>query len=78
MCAVFFKQGDPKKFGEAKVTWLSVLPDFLVALVPIVTTIVLMIIDFNWVLLSLMLLIILFTSAGNGFIRGSLACKYCR
>ena len=78
ICAIFFKQGDPKKFNEMKITWVSMLPDLLVALVPVVTAIVLMIVNFSWVVLGLMLVIILLTSAGNGFVRGSLACKYCR
>jgi hypothetical protein len=78
LCAVFFKQGDTKKFNEAKITWASMLPDLLVALAPVVTAIVLMVIDFSWVILVLMLVVIILTSAGNGFVRGSLACKYCR
>ena len=78
ICAVFFKKGDPKKFNETKITWLSMLPDLLVSLAPVITAIVLMIINFSWVLLALMIGIILLTSAGNGYIRGSLACRYCR
>ena len=78
ICSIFFKQGDPKKFNEVKITWSSMLPDLLVALVPVLTAIVLMIIDFNWVVLGMMIVIILLSSAGNSFIRGSLACKYCR
>lgn len=74
----FFKQGDPKKFNETKLTWFSMIPNLLVALVPVVTAIVLMIIDFSRLLLALMIVIILLTSAGNGYVRGSMACKYCR
>ncbi|MFC1905310.1 hypothetical protein ACFLXL_00695 [Chloroflexota bacterium] len=34
--------------------------------------------DFNWLLLSIVLALLLLTFIVNGFIRGSLACKYCR
>ena len=75
---LFFKQGDPQEFSERKITWVDIIPDFLVSLVPVVAAIVLLIIDFSWVILVLMLLLVLLTFTGNGFIRGSLACKYCR
>jgi hypothetical protein len=78
ICKLFFKPGDPQEFSRTQVTWFSMLPDLLVSAVPIVAGIVLLIIDFNWVILGLMLLVILLTSAGNGYIRGSLACKYCK
>lgn len=78
ICKLFFRQGDPQEFGKAKVTWLNMLPDLLVSAVPVVAGIVMLIIDFNWVILGLMLLVVLLTSAGNGYVRGSLACKYCK
>ena len=75
---ILFKQGNPQEFGKKKVTWVDMIPDFLVSLIPIVAAIVLLIIDFSWLLLVLLILLVLFTFTGNGFVRGSLACKYCR
>jgi len=78
LVCLFSKKGDSQEFSKRQVTWKDILPDILVSIIPIVAGVVLLIIDFNWVLLSSVLLLLLFTSAGNGIIRGSLACRYCR
>ena len=70
---LFFKQGDPQEFNKKKITWVDIIPDFLVSLVPIVAAIVLLIVDFNWVIFILMILVVFLTFTGNGFIRGSVA-----
>ena len=76
--SLFFKKGNPQKFIKDKITWKDILPDFLVSIIPILVGIALLIFNFNWsILLSVVLLVIL-TSAGNGFVRGSLACKFCK
>ncbi|UCD08347.1 MAG: hypothetical protein JSU79_08295 [Dehalococcoidales bacterium] len=72
------KKGSPNVFTDVTMNWKSLIPDMLVTVIPLVAAIVLMIIDFHWIILALMLIIILLTSVGNGFVRGSLACKYCR
>ena len=72
------KKGSPNVFSDVPMTWKSLIPDMLVTVIPLIVAIVLMIIDFNWIILAMMLIIIILTSAGNGFVRGSLACKYCR
>jgi hypothetical protein len=76
--SIFFKRGNPAEFINAKVTWFSILPDMLVSVVPIIAAIVMLIKDFDWVLLGVMLLLIILVSLGNSLVRGSLACKYCR
>ncbi|MBW2971715.1 hypothetical protein KY359_01640 [Candidatus Woesearchaeota archaeon] len=78
LCSILFKKGNPKNFLTRSITWKDMLPDFLVSLVPVVTGIVLMITDFNWTLLVLVVLLFILTSAGNSFVRGSLACKHCK
>ena len=75
---MLFKKGKPNVFSDETMTWKSLIPDIFVTIIPLIAAIVLMIIDFNWIILALMLIIILLTSTGNGFVRGSLACKYCR
>ncbi len=54
------------------------VPDLMVSLIPIVAGVILLVIDFNWLILAMVLLLLLLSSLGNGLIRGSLACKYCR
>ncbi|MDD5700106.1 MAG: hypothetical protein PHH00_02850 [Candidatus Nanoarchaeia archaeon] len=76
--SIFFKKGDLNKFCKMQVTWKDVLPDFIVSLIPIITGIILLIKSFDWVLLSLILILFILASVGNGFVRGQLACKYCK
>jgi hypothetical protein len=78
ICRLFFKKGDSQQFSKMKITWLDILPDFLVSIIPILAGVVLLIIDFNWLILAVLLLLVFLTSMGNGFIRGSLACSYCK
>jgi hypothetical protein len=78
LVCLFFKKGDTNRFSQGKITWKNIVPDLMVSLIPMVAGIVLLVIDFNWVLLAMVLVLLLLTSMGNGLIRGSLACKYCR
>jgi hypothetical protein len=50
----------------------------MVSLIPILVGIVLLIIHFNLLILLAVLLLVLLSSIGNSFVRGSLACKYCK
>jgi hypothetical protein len=75
---LFFKKGDTNRFKQDTITWKDIVPDVMVSLIPIVTGIVLLVIDFNWLILSMVLLLLLLSSIGNGLIRASLACKYCK
>lgn len=76
--SLFFKKGDPQKFTSNKITWKNILSDLLVSVIPLVIGIVLLILDFSWLILSLIVLLIILASAGSGFIRSSLACKFCK
>jgi len=78
LAALFLKKGDTSGFARDKITWKDIAPDFLVSLIPIAVGVVMLVIDFDWLLLSMVLLLLLLTSIGNGLIRGSLACKYCK
>jgi len=75
---LFFKKGESQKFSQRQITWKAIIPDFLVSIIPAVIGIVLLIRDFNWLILLLIVILFLLSSAGNGFIRGSLACKHCK
>ena len=74
----FFNKRDPSGFCIKKFTWKDMIPDLLVSLVPLVTGIVLLIMNFNGILLLELLVIFFLTSSGNGYVRGKLTCKYCK
>ena len=77
LSAVFFKKGK-KNFAQCNATWKSVLPDFLISLVPLLVGIILLMVKFNvWILLAIILLFVL-TFMGNALVHGSLICKYCK
>ncbi|MFH1055722.1 MAG: hypothetical protein V1744_06475 [Candidatus Altiarchaeota archaeon] len=78
LSAIFFKKGNGRKFAKDQITWKDILPDFLVSIIPLLVGIALLIMNFNFFILSLLILLVILTSVGNGFIRGSLACKYCK
>ena len=78
LSARIFKKGNTAKFCNRKITWWYMIPDMLISLVPLVIGIVLLIISFNLILLSALLVLIVLTTFGNSFIRGSLACNHCK
>jgi hypothetical protein len=78
LSALFFKKGDISRFCSKEMMWKDLIPDILTSLVPFVAGIVLLIIRFNFLLLVALVLLFVLTSVGNGFVRGSLTCKFCK
>lgn len=78
LSSLFFKKGNPQEFCQKQMAWKDLIPDFLVSIIPLVIGTIILIRDFNWLILSLMITLILLASAGTGFIRSSLACKHCK
>jgi len=76
ICHLFFNKGESDKFFK-KISWLEIIPDFLVFIIPMTIGILMMMINFNFILLGLVIILFLFSSIVTGFIRGSLACKFC-
>lgn len=74
----FFEKGDISRFCAKGMTIKDIIPDILVSLIPLVVGIVLLIADFNIALLFTLLLLIILTMFGNGYVRGKLTCKYCK
>jgi hypothetical protein len=74
----FFKRGDPTRFGCRGMTWLSLLPDMLVVLLPLGFGLFQVIGRFDWVPLPLMAGLLALAFPGNGFVRSRLACCHCR
>lgn len=75
---IFFKKGDAAKFSQCSISWKDILPDFLVSLIPLLVGVALLAANFNFLVLFLLILLVILASAGNGFVRSSLACKYCK
>jgi hypothetical protein len=73
-----FKNGDNSKFCLNEMSWKDMIPDLLVPLVPVVIGIVLMIIDFDILILISVAVILLLATIGNSIIRSSMTCKLCR
>lgn len=76
--SMFFKKGDADQFCKIKMTWKDILPDFMVSLIPAVIGIIILIKEFNWVILLLLVLLLALTFMGNSLVRGKLVCKYCK
>jgi len=77
LASLFFKKGK-KKFGNMKVTWLSLVPDLLVSVIPIVIGIWLLINRFDWAILVSIVALFLLVSVGNAVLHSSIICKYCK
>jgi len=78
LCALLFKKGSPEEFAEKEVSWKDLIPDFLVMIFPLIGGTIILIRDFTWLILTLMVLFAIHSFGGNALIRGSLACKYCK
>ncbi|MBN2522983.1 MAG: hypothetical protein JXB24_06890 [Bacteroidales bacterium] len=78
LSSLFFKKGDSAKFCQKKMSWKDMIPDILISLIPIIVGIVLLCLKFDLILLSALVLLLLLTTFGNGFIRGKMTCIYCR
>ena len=78
LSSLLFNKGESDKFSQKQVTWKDMVPDMMVSLIPIIVGVLLLILDFDWLLLSGVIVLILLTSIGNSLIRGSLACRYCK
>ncbi len=78
ICSLLFKKGEPDKFIKRQISFKDMLPEMLVSLVPLLVGIALLIMNFDFLMLGLVVLLIILSSAGNGCVRGSLACKHCK
>jgi hypothetical protein len=74
--SLFFRKGDNSIFCN-KFTWKDIIPDLLISLIPLVTGIILLIIDFEFIVLIAVFLLLVMTTSGNGYIRSKLTCKFC-
>jgi hypothetical protein len=78
IAALFFKKGDPKRFTGREITWKHLIFDFLVPLIPLGAGIALSIFDFNWPRLIALVALMILGFPVVGYLRGELACKFCK
>ncbi|MFC1511547.1 hypothetical protein ACFL5U_04120 [Candidatus Margulisiibacteriota bacterium] len=75
---LFFKKGEPSRFVNRQITWKDLFPDLLVPIIPLVSAIVLLIIDFSWPVLGALVLLVILGFPVTGYLRSCLACRFCR
>lgn len=75
---LFFKKGDPKVFLDKKIGWEELLPDICVFLLPVIGGIITLFFHFNFLTLGLIILIIILSLPGVGFLRTRLLCPNCK
>ena len=78
ICSSFFEKGNPKKFAKRDISMKDIVPDFLVSVFPIIGAVIILFTSFSWLILTLLAVLIILAFAGSAFVRGSLACKYCK
>jgi len=76
--SLFFKKGEISWFCCKKMTWKDMIPDIMVSLIPLVIGIVLLILEFDFLLLAALLLLFILTTMVTGFIRGKMTCLFCK
>ena len=78
VCAAkMFKKGDPKVFTQSVLTWKSMLPMFMITILPIVLGVILLVIEFDWILLGMIVAIGVLGFPAQAITHGW-ACKYCK
>jgi hypothetical protein len=78
LSSLFFSGGRPEQFSRMTITWREILPDFLVFIIPVLAGILLLIHEFDWIILLLIIALILLGFLGNALVRGHLACRFCK
>ncbi len=78
LSSLFFKKGETEKFTCNTFTWKDMIPDMLMFIFPMIAGIIILILNFNWATVILMIVLIFLNFPGNAYIRGQLACKNCK
>ena len=78
LSSILFHKGQPERFNQKKITWKDIVPDFLIFTVPVLAGILLLIQEFTWIVLILIIALFLLGFLGNALVRGQLACRFCK
>jgi len=77
LSSLVFPRGRPERFNQKKISLLDIVPDFLVFIVPVLAGFVLLVLEFSWIILGLIIILVLLGFFGNALVRGQLACRHC-
>jgi len=75
---LLFKKGDPKKFTAREMTMKDMIPNFMVAIFPVLAGAYLLWQQFSIALLAVAIWPIFVMFVGNSVIYGKLACPHCK
>jgi hypothetical protein len=75
--AWFFTKKE-RPLGAKRLTWRDLAPDFLVSFIPLAVGIATLFRSFSWLALISVVVLAFLASVGTGFVRGALACKFCK
>ncbi len=78
LCSRLFTRQDPAAFINKDVSALTMIPDFLVVIFPVVGGLISLVFSFSWLYLGVVLAFLFFYLIGTAAVRGMAACKYCR
>ena len=78
LSSLFFRKGNPEKFVGMTITWKDMVPDFLVFIIPVLAGLLLLVREFSWTILIVIIVLFLLGFMGNAYVRGQLACMYCK
>lgn len=77
ICSWFFKKRSEDRLKE-KISFYDLIPDFLVSLIPLVAGVYIIVRSFSWFILGLIIALLILAFPFTGYVRGSIACKFCR
>jgi len=78
ICSLFFKKGSPERFKKKKISWINLVPDLLVSLIPLAIGGFYLVQSFSWLRLSFILVLVMIAFPVTGFVRSSISCKFCK
>ncbi len=78
VCALFFKKGNPAQFAAREITWMALVPDFTVFLIPVIVGGAMLAISFSWWRAALIGALVLVSFGGNALVRSTFACRFCK
>ena len=78
LAALFFGKGDPREFLKKTITWKDFALHLPISIIPFAVGIYLLFRSFSLLILILIILLFIWTAAGNGFLMRNIVCKYCK
>lgn len=73
----FVRKGNTNKFSERDISIIHLLPDFMVVLIPLAGGIYLLITNFSFIILAMMICLSIIFFGGTAVLRTNYACRHC-